>query len=65
VRREQAAWAVSCGAAGEAQSRVLDVALVEAVRKDPDFAAHSSPFDYATWARSLADRIEREFRRSD
>jgi hypothetical protein len=65
VRWGQAAWAVSCGADGEAQNRLLDVALIEAVRKDADFAAHSSPFDYATWARSLADRIERELSGSD
>ena len=42
-----------------APQRLLDAALVEALLWDDGFALHSMRFDYAAWARELADRIER------
>ena len=43
--REKDAWIVRCGAA-EAQSPVLDVALIEAIRADAEVVTHSSKVDY-------------------
>jgi hypothetical protein len=59
VRRERDGWTVRCGA-NEAQNRVLDVALIEAIRADNDLAAHAHEPNYAAWIRAQADRIEAE-----
>jgi len=59
VRRERDSWTVRCGAR-EAQNRILDVALIEAIRADSDLAAHKREIDYAVWVRAQADRIEEE-----
>jgi hypothetical protein len=62
VRRSETLWIARCGEAGVGRSAVLDVALAEAVRADTDLVAHSSGVDYGAWVRTLADRIEMEFR---
>jgi len=62
--REKDAWIVRCGAA-EAQSPVLDVALIEAIRADAEVVTHSSKVDYGPWTRAQADRIEDEFEQSE
>jgi hypothetical protein len=60
VKRHDHGWTVACGSGGwSAPQRLLDAALVEAILWDDGFALHSMPFDYAAWARELADRIER------
>ena len=59
VRRELGSWTVRCGA-NNAQNRILDVALIEAIRADSDLVAHAREIDYAAWIRAQADRIEVE-----
>jgi hypothetical protein len=44
------------------QHELLDVALIEAIRMDVDFAGHSSRVDYASWTRKLADQLQSEDR---
>jgi len=39
------------------QHELLDVALIEAVRNQVDFAGHSMRIDHAGWIRELADQI--------
>lgn len=51
-------WIVRCDG-DEAQSDLLDVALIEAIRGDPSVCAHSLPLEYGPWIRAQADRIER------
>jgi hypothetical protein len=60
VRREHDLWSVVCGDGDEAQGQLLDVALIQAVRGQPDIVGHSMKIDYATWTRALADRLSRE-----
>jgi hypothetical protein len=50
-------WLVRCGA-WHALSLNLDVALMRAIRGDPESAAHREEADYPVWARTLADQIE-------
>ena len=52
-------WTVRCGSA-VARSRVLDVALIEAIRGDADFFVGTRRGKYAEWVRAQAERIERE-----
>jgi hypothetical protein len=59
VRREQDLWVVRCGS-NESQNRILDVALIEAIRTDNDLAAHARHIEYATWVRAQAAQIEEE-----
>jgi hypothetical protein len=59
VRRERDSWTVRCGA-NKAQNKILDVALIEAIRADSDIVAHKREIDYAAWTRAQADRIEEE-----
>jgi len=59
VRRELGSWTVRCGA-NNAQNRILDVALIEAIRADSDLVAHAREIDYGAWIRAQADRIEVE-----
>jgi hypothetical protein len=63
VCREHDSWTVHCGA-DEAQNRILDVALIEAIRADGDRVAHAREIDYAAWIRAEADRIEEELGRA-
>jgi hypothetical protein len=59
VRRERDLWTVRCGA-NKAQNRILDVALIEAIRADNHLVAHARAIDYGAWMRAQADRIEEE-----
>ena len=59
VRHEHGSWTVHCRAR-EAQNRILDVALIEAIRADSDLVAHAREIDYGAWIRAQADRIEVE-----
>jgi hypothetical protein len=63
VSRGQSGWSVVCGDGSPVEHEILDVALIEAIRKGTDFGSHSMGLDYATWARELADRLELEARR--
>ena len=56
----QDGWSVVCGEGAGVQHELLDVALIEAIRKEIDFAGHSMRIDYAAWARELADQIQRD-----
>jgi len=38
-------------------NRNLDVALMNAIRADPEIAAHSNEADYPAWVRAVADEI--------
>jgi len=57
VRREQHTWLVRCGDVHEARSKLLDVALFEAIRGGA-VTAHSAGVEYGSWIRELADEIE-------
>jgi hypothetical protein len=60
VTREGGVWGVACGDGDEARSELLDVALIEAIRRNGDPPNHSDKADYASWTRALADRFARE-----
>jgi hypothetical protein len=60
VHREREEWVVRCGEGAETRSKLLDIALIDAVRGDVDLFAHSAAIDYGTWTRAVADRIECE-----
>jgi hypothetical protein len=60
VRREQEAWVVRCGEGEETRNRLLDIALIDAIRDNVDLIAHSAEIDYGAWTRAIADRIECE-----
>jgi len=64
VRRGHGSWTVRCGA-NQSQSRILDVALIEAIRAASDLVAHAREIDYAAWIRVQADRIEEELGRAE
>jgi hypothetical protein len=59
VRRERDSWFVKCGSS-ESRNRVLDVALIEAIRTENDLTAHARQTEYAAWVRAQAARIEEE-----
>jgi hypothetical protein len=59
VRREQDSWSVRCGSS-ESRNRILDVALIEAIRGADNAVAHSHHTEYAAWVRAQADQIEEE-----
>jgi len=56
VQRRGELWLVRCGYL-RVLNRNLDVALMNAVRADPQTAAHSDEADYPAWARAVADEI--------
>jgi hypothetical protein len=58
-------WTVACGQGEETTRRRLDVALIEAILMDDDFALHSLRFDYAAWVVELVEQIERGERSPD
>jgi hypothetical protein len=60
VRRGVDTWIVSCGEGHEARSKVLDVALIEAIRGMRAVLARPSAIAYGGWTRAQADQIERE-----
>ena len=55
VRREQGIWRVSSNGAEPVRHRILDLALIGAIR--PDVHAHSLDIDYGEWTRLIADNI--------
>jgi hypothetical protein len=59
VTRQQHGWSVVCGEGDGVQHELLDVALIEAIRKEADFRGHSMRIEYAAWTRELADRLQR------
>jgi hypothetical protein len=58
VYRREEDWFVICGQRGRAHHHLLDVALIEAIRGDEEFAAHLMPADFGAWVRELADQVE-------
>jgi hypothetical protein len=60
VKRERDAWVAQCGHGRPARNKLLDVALIEAIRLDPDIIGHTRDPDYAAWTRDQAARIERD-----
>jgi hypothetical protein len=52
-------WTVRCGAA-LARSRVLDVAMIEAIRANGELLSRARRGEYAAWVRTQAARIEQE-----
>jgi hypothetical protein len=62
VSRQQDGWSVICGEGVGVEHELLDVALIEAIRKEAEVAGHSMQREYATWTRELADRLQREDR---
>jgi hypothetical protein len=52
-------WVVRCGSQ-QARSRILDVALIEAIRADDELFTHGRRTAYAAWIRAQAERIEQE-----
>jgi hypothetical protein len=60
VKREADAWVAQCGRGRPARNELLDVALIEAIRQDPEVIGHTGDPDYAAWTREQADRIERD-----
>jgi hypothetical protein len=60
VGRHGNGWTVECAERAHVQHAFLDVALIEALRKDADVVGQSMRIDYAQWTRALADRIQRE-----
>lgn len=65
VKRHHTGWIVACGDSETPARERLEVAVIEAILIDHDFALHSMQFDYAAWTCELADEIEREERRPD
>ena len=59
VRRELESWIVRCGT-NESQNRILDVAMIEAIRGGDSTVAHARHADYAAWVRTQAAQIEEE-----
>jgi len=60
VKRHEDGWTVACDDSESTTRSRLDVALIEAILIDDDFALHSMRFDYAAWSRQFAEQIERE-----
>jgi hypothetical protein len=59
LRERDDTWVVQCGT-NESRNRILDVAMIEAIRTSNDLVTHSRPVDYAAWVRAQAARIEEE-----
>lgn len=57
VQRHGDLWLVRCGHY-HALSTNLDVALMNAIRADPEIVAHSDEADYPAWARGIADKLD-------
>ena len=57
VQRRGELWLVRCGHL-RALNRNLDVALMNAMRADPEAAAHPEEANYPAWARTVADEID-------
>jgi hypothetical protein len=59
VIRERDSWIVKCGSS-ESRNRILDVALIEAIRTENDLSVHAQQPEYAAWVRAQAAQIEEE-----
>lgn len=59
VRREDDLWVVRLNG-NEVRNRILDVALIEAIRAENELAVHTGHFEYAAWVRAHAAQIEEE-----
>jgi hypothetical protein len=57
VQRRGEFWLVQCGDL-RVLNRNLDVALMNAIRADPETAGHSDEGDYPAWARAVAGEID-------
>jgi hypothetical protein len=57
IQRRGEFWLVRCGDL-RVLNRNLDVALMNAIRADPETAEHSDEADYPAWARAVADKID-------
>src|ERR671934_1320088 len=57
VKREADVWLVTCDERETVRHRLLDVALIEAIRSDVN--AHWHAVDYGEWTRLIADNISR------
>jgi hypothetical protein len=60
VKREDSAWVVICDGGEPVRHRLLDVALIEAVRSDVE--VHWFGINPARWARKIADDIASPWR---
>jgi hypothetical protein len=60
VHRDWETWVVRCDEGKQTRSRLLDIALIDAIRGDIDLHAHSGSTDYGAWTRGVADQIESE-----
>jgi hypothetical protein len=56
VQRRGELWLVRCSYLRVLNGN-LDVALLNAIRADPEIAAHSNEVDYSAWVRAVADEI--------
>jgi hypothetical protein len=61
VRRRSGRWAAQCGDGPEAESELLDDALIEAIHRDYDVIGHMAGIDYGKWTREIAKAIERDY----
>ena len=57
VQRRGHLWLVHCGEF-YALNGNLDVALMNAIRADPEIEAHSHEADYPAWARDVAGKFD-------
>jgi hypothetical protein len=65
VKRRADGWTVACNDSESTTRSRLEVALIEAILIDDDFALHSMRFDYAIWSRQFAEQIESDLRPPD
>ena len=54
-------WVARCDDGAEVEDKLLDVALINAIRGDLAVIAHVPQAEYGPWIRAQADQIEREF----
>lgn len=63
VTRDADLWVVTPDAGEPVRHRLLDLALIEAIRTD--VRAHSASIDYGEWTRLIADNILSTWPRDD
>ena len=56
IQGREGLWLVRCGD-WWALNGNLDVALMSAIRADPEIVAHSGEVNFPAWARAVADEI--------
>jgi hypothetical protein len=64
VRRVRGAWVAWCDEGEKAEDELLDIALINAIRRDAAVVAHAPQPEYGSWIRAQADQIERDFTRA-